>query len=167
MLSFTSKCERVATCPRHGCLHTLAPFWHDPSRHLTYVLSSIQFLNMRHVTHTLHVHVALCAPPSCERAHAVRCRSCPLCTLYVTRLLSGFDLLFPDTRSERPSDVCYRIAVISLSSWVSILPLRGLPFVGWPAPRVSRLRLSCGCGVWITCLRLSPSLSLWVCERLS
>lgn len=60
------------------------------------------------------------SPPSCERAHAVRCRSCPLCALalHVTRLLSGFDLLFSDTRSERASDVCYRIAAIS----------HGLPF---------------------------------------
>lgn len=117
--------ERVATCQRHGCLHTLALALCDLSRHLTYVLSSIQFLNMRHVTHTLHIaRCTLRSPPSCERAewrvHAVRCRSCPRCALhvYMSTELVCFPVLTCCSLTRAASNVCYRIAAIS----------HGLPF---------------------------------------
>lgn len=48
----------------------------------------------------------------------------------------------------------------SASSFVSFDSyFSGLPFVGWPVPRDSRLRLSCGCGVRIACVpRLAGSM---------
>lgn len=116
--------ERVATCPRHGCLHTLA-LTHRPSalcdlnRHLTYVLSSIQFLNMRHVTHTLHV--ARCArhlPVSVLSGECTQLDAGPAHgALYMSELVC-FPVLTCCSLTRAASNVCYRIAAIS----------HGLPF---------------------------------------
>lgn len=116
-----------------ACTPSPSPIAHRPlcdlSRHLTYVLSSIQFLNMRHVTHTLHIaRCTLRSPPSCKRAewrvrvrvHAVRCRSCPRCALhvYMSTELVCFPVLTCCSLTRAASNVCYRIAAIS----------HGLPF---------------------------------------
>lgn len=61
----------------------------DLSRHLTYVLSSIQFFNMRHVTHTLHV--ARCArhlPVSVLSGECTQLDAGPAhCALYMYELV--------------------------------------------------------------------------------
>lgn len=129
----------------------------DLSRHLTYVLSSIQFLNMRHVTHTLHV--ARCArhlPVSVLSGECTQLDAGPAhCALYMYSS-SAFQfwlvVLWHAQRATFPIALLPSpMGFYSASSFLWFL-FSGLPFVGWPAPRDSRLCLSCGCGVQIACV---------------
>lgn len=106
--------ERVATCLRHGCLHTLA-LTHRPCVTWADIWHTFWAAFNSLICDTWPTLCTLRSPPSCERAewrvHAVRCRSCPLCALHVQ--LVCFPVLTCCSLTRAASNVSYRIAAIS------------------------------------------------------